>query len=43
VRDPRRQTLWGQPAPRTWFEEGTGFANQPVRDALFKADVIIAA
>ena len=26
VRDPRRQTLWGQPAPRTWFEEGTAFA-----------------
>jgi catechol 2,3-dioxygenase len=43
VRDPRRQTLWGQPAPRTWFEDGTAFANQPVRDALFKADVIIAA
>ena len=43
VRDPRRQTLWGQPAPRSWFEEGSVFANQPVRDALFKADVIIAA
>jgi catechol 2,3-dioxygenase len=43
VRDPRRQTLWGQPAPRSWFEEGSIFANQPVRDALFKADVIIAA
>jgi catechol 2,3-dioxygenase len=43
VRDPRRQTLWGQPAPRSWFEEGSVFADQPVRDALFKADVIIAA
>jgi len=43
VRDPRRQTLWGQPAPRTWFEEGSAFAGTPVRDALFKADVIIAA
>ena len=43
VRDPRRQTLWGQPAPRTWFEEGSAFGDQPLRDALFKADVIIAA
>jgi len=43
VRDPRRQTLWGQPAPRTWFEEGSEFAGTSVRDALFKADVIIAA
>jgi catechol 2,3-dioxygenase len=43
VRDPRRQTLWGQPAPRTWFEEGSSFAGTSVRDALFKADVIIAA
>ncbi len=36
VRDPRRQTLWGQPAPRTWFEEGSAFAGTPVRDALFR-------
>jgi catechol 2,3-dioxygenase len=43
VRDPRRQTLWGQPAPRSWFEEGTAFTGQPIREALFKADVIIAA
>lgn len=43
VRDPRRQTLWGQPAPRSWFEEGSQFAGQPVRKALFTADVIIAA
>ena len=43
VRDPRRQTLWGQPAPRSWFEEGSQFAGTPVREALFTADVIIAA
>ena len=43
VRDPRRQTLWGQPAPRSWFEEGSAFGDQPVREPLFKADVIIAA
>jgi len=24
--DPRRQTLWGTPAPRSWFEESSSFA-----------------
>ena len=24
--DPQRQTLWGHPAPKSWFEEGTEFA-----------------
>lgn len=43
LRDPRRQTLWGQPAPRSWFEQGTPFAGTEVRDALFKADVIVAS
>lgn len=42
LRDPRRQTLWGQPAPRSWFEEGSAFADVTQSDALFKADVIIA-
>ena len=42
LRDPRRQTLWGQPAPKSWFEEGSLFDGTPCRDALFKADVIIA-
>jgi catechol 2,3-dioxygenase len=42
LRDPRRQTLWGQPAPRSWFEEGSLFAGTQLREALFVADVIIA-
>jgi catechol 2,3-dioxygenase len=42
LRDPRRQTLWGQSAPRSWFEEGTLFAGTEIREALFKANVIIA-
>lgn len=42
LRDPRRQTLWGAPAPRTWFEEGTAFVGQAVREPQFVADVIIA-
>jgi catechol 2,3-dioxygenase len=42
LRDPRRQTLWGAPAPRSWFEEGSPFTGQKVREPQFKADVIIA-
>ncbi len=42
LRDPRRQTLWGAPAPRSWFEEGSPFPEQPLREPQFKADVIIA-
>jgi catechol 2,3-dioxygenase len=42
LRDPRRQTLWGQPAPRSWFEEGSVFAGIALREALFKAQVIVA-
>ena len=42
LKDPRRQTLWGAPAPRSWFEEGTPFAGQAVREPAFVADVTIA-
>jgi catechol 2,3-dioxygenase len=42
LRDPRRQTLWGSPAPKSWFEEGSVFPNSPIREAEFKANVIIA-
>jgi catechol 2,3-dioxygenase len=42
LRDPRRQTLWGQPAPRSWFEQGSAFAGVAPRPAAFKADVIVA-
>ena len=43
MRDPRRQTLWGQPAPRSWFEEGSLFDGVAPRDALFQADVLVAS
>jgi len=43
LRDPRRQTLWGQPAPRSWFEEGSPFEGTAPRPAAFKADVIVAS
>ena len=42
LKDPRRQTLWGAPAPRSWFEQGSPFTGQPVREPLFVADVTIA-
>ena len=43
LRDPRRQTLWGQPAPKSWFEEGSPFAGTPQRAAAFKANVVVAS
>ena len=43
LRDPRRQTLWGQPAPTSWFEEGSLFDGTQVREALFKAKVVVAS
>ena len=43
LRDPRRQSLWGQPAPKSWFEEGSAFAGTEQREALFKANVIVAS
>jgi len=42
LRDPRRQTLWGQPAPQSWFEEGSPFDGVEVRPAAFKAEVLVA-
>lgn len=42
LKDPRRQTLWGAPAPRSWFEQGSAFVGQKVREPLFVADVTIA-
>ena len=43
LRDPQRQTLWGAPAPKSWFEEGTAFAGVPMRQPSYKASPIIAA
>lgn len=43
LRDPQRQTLWGAPAPRSWFEEGTSFAGVAVREPSYQASPIIAA
>lgn len=43
LRDPRRQTLWGAPAPKSWFEEGSAFPGLPTRDPAFVANVIVAS
>jgi catechol 2,3-dioxygenase len=42
LKDPQRQTLWGAPAPRSWFEHGTPFASVAVRDAELAAQPIVA-
>ncbi len=42
LKDPQRQTLWGAPAPRSWFEEGTLFEGIEPQDAVLKAQPIVA-
>ena len=42
LKDPQRQTLWGAPAPRSWFEHGSLFAGTPTTEAILKAQPIIA-
>lgn len=39
--DPQRQTLWGAPAPRSWFENGSPFAGiEPQRSTLAASPII---
>ena len=42
LKDPQRQTLWGAPAPRSWFEQGSLFLDTGVEEPLLKAQPIIA-
>ncbi len=42
LKDPQRQTLWGAPAPKSWFEHGTPFEGVNVIDPLLKAQPIVA-
>ena len=42
LKDPQRQTLWGAPAPKSWFEEGSVFAGVPVRAPALEATPIVA-
>src|SRR5271155_3515256 len=40
--DPRRQTLWGQPAPPSWFEQGSMFFGVAPRQPTLAAQPIVA-
>ncbi len=42
LKDPQRQTLWGAPAPRSWFEEGSLFEDVATSAPLLKAQPIVA-
>lgn len=42
LKDPQRQTLWGAPAPRSWFEEGSTFIGAESSESDLKAQPIIA-
>ena len=42
LKDPQRQTLWGAPAPRSWFENGATFKGANLQEPLLKAQPIIA-
>ena len=42
LKDPQRQTLWGAPAPRSWFEHGSLFSGLEPKEAALKAQPIIA-
>jgi hypothetical protein len=42
LKDPQRQTLWGPPAPRSWFEEGSVFEAARVREPKLKAQPMVA-
>lgn len=41
--DPRRQTLWGQPAPRSWFDEGSEFAGVTPRQPVMPVRPVVAS
>ncbi len=42
LKDPQRQTLWGAPAPKSWFEEGSIFEGIAVSEPSLKAQPIVA-
>ena len=42
LKDPQRQTLWGAPAPKSWFEHGSNFEGLDVSESNLGASPIIA-
>lgn len=42
LKDPQRQTLWGAPAPKSWFEEGSLFQGLDVKEPMLAGQPIVA-
>lgn len=42
LKDPQRQTLWGAPAPKSWFELGSVFQGAHLTESDLKATPIVA-
>ena len=42
LKDPTRQTLWGAPAPRSWFENGARISGAEIREPMNAGTPIIA-
>jgi 3,4-dihydroxyphenylacetate 2,3-dioxygenase len=42
LKDPQRQTLWGAPAPKSWFEEGSLFEGATLAQPDLKSQPIVA-
>ncbi|PIB25932.1 3,4-dihydroxyphenylacetate 2,3-dioxygenase [Amylibacter kogurei] len=42
LKDPQRQTLWGAPAPKSWFNHGSTFKDVPLKKSTLAAQPIIA-
>ena len=42
LKDPQRQTLWGAPAPRSWFEEGSLFEGVKIAKPHLDMQPIVA-
>ncbi|MEL0285128.1 MAG: 3,4-dihydroxyphenylacetate 2,3-dioxygenase, partial [Paracoccaceae bacterium] len=42
LKDPQRQTLWGAPAPESWFKEGSPFVGLDTKEPDLAANPIIA-
>lgn len=42
LKDPQRQTLWGAPAPKSWFENGSSFDGVVPKQSDMQASPIIA-
>ena len=40
--DPQRQTLWGQPAPGSWFKEGSAFSGVATREPALAPQPVVA-